>query len=163
MPPEDIGRIQGRLLRNVQKAHVGFLRIPTAFAVIARRTCGHDVVPDVRTTLKAGHDVIDGETNFTATAVLTRIIVTTEYLSPSELDMRPRSAYLELQTDHGGAGNLKRYSSEVSPAIGHHGCFSTQDQDHRPSGRAHVDRLEVRVEYQDGFAHGRPNIPAIIA
>jgi hypothetical protein len=163
MSPEDVGGIQGGLLRHAEEAHVGFLRIATTLAVIAGGAGGHDIVPDVRTPLKSGDHVVHGEPYFTTTTVLARIIVATKDFAASELYVRSRPAHLEFKANDGGAGHLKRYSSHVSTAVGHHGGFAAKDKHHRPPRRANVDRFEVGVEYEDGFVHLKPNILPIIA
>jgi hypothetical protein len=91
-------RVDRGLVRRA-KAHARFLGAPTALAVIARRTSGHYIHPGVLPALVAWDHVVDRQAHFTAAAVLTCIIVATEYFPPGQLDARARAPHLMLQAD----------------------------------------------------------------
>lgn len=163
MAAEDIGRIDGRLMRQVEQTHTCFFGTPSALAVIARRARGYHVGPGVLAALVTGYHMIDGEPQFAAAAVLTCIIIAAEHFPTRQLHARARASHLVLEPDHRRSREKEGDGAKVPSTIGHHCGLSSKDEDYSAARCANVDGLEVRVEDQDGFVHGTIAILPIIA
>ena len=81
MPPKDVGGIGGWFLGNMQEVHVGFLHFAAAFAVITGRAGRHQVCPNMLATHVAWNDMIHSKRPISFPAILTGIIIATEYFA----------------------------------------------------------------------------------
>jgi hypothetical protein len=147
----------------VAKLHARFFRTPAPFPVVAGSACCDHVRPDVQPALISREYVIDSEAGFTTAAILACIIIPPKNLATSQFYVRSRPMNLELKPDDGWPRNLELDRPDVSPAVCHHVRLASHDQHYRTPRRADIDRLEIRVQHQDGLLHGDTKISKIIA
>ena len=81
MPAKDIGRIRWRLLGNMHQVHVRFFNFAPALVMIARRTGRHQICPLMLPAHVTWNHMIDCQIDFAPAAILTGIIVTSEYFA----------------------------------------------------------------------------------
>jgi hypothetical protein len=82
--------------------HVRLFHFSSTLAMVAMRACRHDIRPEVLTAHMARDDMIHSQAAIALPAILAGIIITAEYFTPCELDMRARSMNLILQPDDRG-------------------------------------------------------------
>ena len=81
MTPKDIGCIRGRLFWDVGEPHMRLIHFSAAFVVITGGASRHQVCPNMLPAHVTRDDVIHSQIDFAPAAILTGIIVTTEYFA----------------------------------------------------------------------------------
>ena len=89
----------------VEQVHVRFLHSATTLAVIAGGAGGYHVRPDVLAAQMAGKNMVYRQSVIAFTAILAGIIVASKYLTPRQLDARPRTVDLHSQPNDRRARN----------------------------------------------------------
>jgi hypothetical protein len=69
--------------------------------MVAERTCGHYVCPDVQTTQVAGENMVDRQVGQMPPAILAGKIVAAENFPPGEFNPGSRALHHVFQPDHG--------------------------------------------------------------
>ena len=83
MASKNIRRVCGWFLWDMHETHVYLMHFPSAFTMIAGRTCSHYIRPDMWPAHVAWDDMIHGQAALVPTAILTGIIVTAEDFATS--------------------------------------------------------------------------------
>jgi hypothetical protein len=81
MPAKDISRIRWRLLWNMHQVHVCFFHFAATLVMIAWRTGCHQICPLMLPAHVTWDHMIDCQIDFAPAAILTGIIVTSEYFA----------------------------------------------------------------------------------
>ena len=126
-----------------------------AFAVVAGRASRHQVIPGVRSTLVARHDVVTGQLGGFGAAVLSGVVITTEDLCLGQLDGGARPFDHVFQADDGRGGVKFGNCFDMAAAVFNQPGFLGEDQRQGAFCRANIERLKVRVQYQYGRGEDR--------
>jgi hypothetical protein len=81
-----------RFLGDMEKFHSGFVEGTSPLAPIARGTGTGQIVPPMLPSQVPWPDMVYGQLSALLAAVLTRVVVSSEYLLLAESDMRARSS-----------------------------------------------------------------------
>ncbi len=83
----------------MEQKHARLFGAPSPFAMVAGGASSHYVRPYVLTPLVPGQDMIYRKACFASTAILARIIVSSEDFAPREFDVGAWAMYLQLQAN----------------------------------------------------------------
>jgi hypothetical protein len=139
-----------------------FFQASAALAMVACRTGGHHVRPDVLASLVARLDVINRETPIATAAVLAGIIVPPEDFPTRQLDPRAGPMDLLFEPYDAGAGQQARHCPDMPAAVDNQTSLPCQDKTDGPPCGADIKRLEIRVEDKDRLIHGASIMGMII-
>ena len=87
------------LCRFALEMHLRLLRVASAFAAVAGRAGGNQIVPFVSAAFVAWDDVINGEVLSLSSAVLAGVVVASEDFAFGEFDSRARALDHVLEAD----------------------------------------------------------------
>lgn len=124
MTAEEIVGSGIRLCRFALEMHLRLLRVASAFAAVAGRAGGNEIIPFVSAAFVARDDVIDGEVLSLSPAVLAGVIIAPENFALGEFDSRARAFDHVFETDDRWRGVGEPSRADMSAPIYHEFGFA---------------------------------------
>src|SRR5581483_9027962 len=136
--------------RRAAHRHRNLLGQAVSLAEVAGRAGGHDVLPDGLAATAARHDVVERQPARAVPAVDAPPAVPREEGAARDLPLRStRHMNVRDQPDHVRPRvGVRRRMERVSELLQHLG-LALEDEHVSPTHRAHVERLEARVQNED--------------
>ncbi len=153
MPTEDVRGVGRGFLGMMQQEHMRLFHSAASLAMIAVRARRHHVRPQMLAAQVTRQHMVHRQPAVVSAAILAGIIIAPENLPARQFHMRARSAHLQLEPDHGRAGDQFRYRVDITATVHHHPGFTGQQQSNRSARGTYMDGFEVCVKHQDRFVH----------
>ena len=116
--------------------------------MVARSARSHDVVPRVLAAAMTRHHMVQRQVVPSLAAVLAGVLVALEDLLARELHDRPRPLDVIDETDHRRRLQIQTLARDDVTVLLDHRCLLFRKQDDSTPHVAHVQRLEIQVEYE---------------
>ncbi len=150
-----------RPARLANQLHVRLVQVLVALADVALAAGAHQILPHALPAVTARHHVVDGEVLGAVAAVLAHIFVPREDRPTRKLQFRQRPADVVAKLDHGRElqGGIRAPDHEII-CVQHVGLAQV---DHRKGAAnvAHVQRLEIAIEYENLLVHCLSVVPFV--
>jgi hypothetical protein len=117
-----------------------------AFAVVAGRTCGNQIIPFMFATLAAWDNMIDCELGGCFSAVLAGEIVPAKDLALIQFDPDAWSFDHPFQPYNGWSWKFLGYSANKTAPIKDQRSFTGHHQADRAPRGANIQRLKIRIQ-----------------
>ncbi len=124
MTTEEVIGSGAGLCRFALEVHLRLLRVAPAFAAVAGRAGGDQIIPFVSAAFVAGDDVINGEVLCLSSAVLTGVVVAPENFALGKFDSRARALDHVFETDDRRRGVGEPSRADMSAPIDHEFGFA---------------------------------------
>ena len=99
--PKNIISVDRRLLWNMEQVHVDFPQLAAALAMVAGRTGGNYIGPDMLSTQVFGQDMVHRQFTSVTPAVLAGVVITAKDLPAGQLDLQAWTVDHLIQADDG--------------------------------------------------------------
>jgi len=142
-----------RLARLRQKHHPRLFRHAAAFAMVARLTGAHQILPAMRTAAMARNYVVDRQFFSLFAAVLTSVVVAHEQLAPRQFGNRVHPFDHVKQANDGRTGVFPGRRVQHQRAELDDFRLAVSYQDKGPPDRTDVQRFEVLIEDKNAAIH----------
>lgn len=113
----------------------------------------NDIVPDVESATRAWDNVVDSQVGCLALAVLAGESIANEDFAPSQLHARSWPANHVHEADDGGGREDGRDAGQTMIACFEDFGTAANDKNKCAPDIAHVQRLVVLIEHEDGVVH----------
>ncbi len=134
-----------RLVRQTDQRHPRLIQRFRALAMVARLASANEILPSMASASMSGDYVIDGQILSLDATVLARKLVSHEYLSPAQPNLRSRTFYKVDQANDRWTTEMCRRGAHHSLAVLQDFSLPTVEEDDSPFGIADVKRLIVLV------------------
>lgn len=135
------------LCRFALEMHLRLDRVASAFAAVAGRAGGNQIVPFVPAAFVARDDVINGEVLSLSPAVLAGVIIAPKNFALGKFDSRAWAFDHVLEADDRRRGVGESSRADMSAPIDHEFGFARDQKTNGSLGAAYMERFVIGVEH----------------
>jgi hypothetical protein len=129
----------------MEQRHMNFFQLPPTLAMVAGRTSGDHIRPDVFAAKVLRPDMVHGQLAGMMSAILADVPVAPKDFAACQFNLHTRPVNHRFESDDGGYWNRLADSLDIAAAIHDQIRFTKEDEAYCPAGVADIDGFKIRV------------------